>query len=113
MAGLMLQKEKKKLRHGLDRTKCRDTQISQHSCRESGRADLKEAFVGMPTLKRSRINNAQYSRIPSQVLKGTLNEEVVDSVVAEVAMSGVGGRRSHRKMLIVKVWSVETPRDPA
>jgi hypothetical protein len=44
MAGLMLQKEKKKLSHGLDRSKCRDIQISQHGCKESGRADLEEAM---------------------------------------------------------------------
>jgi hypothetical protein len=43
MAGLMLKNENKKLSHGLDRTKRRDTQISEHSCKESGRADLKEA----------------------------------------------------------------------
>jgi hypothetical protein len=57
MDGLMLQKEKKKLRHGLDRMKCKDTQISQHSCKESGRADLREAFVGVPTSKRPQIND--------------------------------------------------------
>jgi hypothetical protein len=43
MAGLMLKKEKK-LSHGLDRTKCRDTQISKHGCKESGRANLEEAL---------------------------------------------------------------------
>jgi hypothetical protein len=43
MAGLMLKREEK-LRHGLDRTKCRDTQISKHDCKESGRADLKETL---------------------------------------------------------------------
>jgi hypothetical protein len=77
MAGLMLQKEKKKLRHGLDRMKCRDTQISQHSRKESGRVDLREAFLGVPTSKRPQSNNAQYPRMPSQVLKGASNEEVV------------------------------------
>jgi hypothetical protein len=30
--------------------------------------------------------------MPIKVLKGVSNEEVVDYVVAEVAMSGVGGR---------------------
>jgi hypothetical protein len=57
------------LSHGLDRTKCRDTQISEHSCKESGRADLREAFVGVPTSKRLQINNAQYPRIPSKVFE--------------------------------------------
>jgi hypothetical protein len=42
----------------------------------------------VPTSKRPQINNAQYPRIPSEVLKGASNEEVVDDVVAEVAMSG-------------------------
>jgi hypothetical protein len=44
----------------------------------------------MPTSKRPQINNVQYLRIPSRILKGTSNKEVVDDVVAEVAMSGVG-----------------------
>jgi hypothetical protein len=57
----------------LIKTKCRDTQISKHSFKESGRADLKEAFVGVPTWKRPQINNAQYLRIPSKVLKGASN----------------------------------------
>jgi hypothetical protein len=43
MVGLMLKKEEK-LSHGLDLTKCRDTQISKHGCKESGRADLREAL---------------------------------------------------------------------
>jgi hypothetical protein len=43
MAGLML-KKRRKLSHGLDGTECRDTQISQHSCKESGRADLREVL---------------------------------------------------------------------
>jgi hypothetical protein len=46
----------------------------------------------MPTSERPQINNAQYPRIPSRILKGASNEEVVDYVVAEVTMSGVGGR---------------------
>jgi hypothetical protein len=45
-----------------------------------------------PTSRRPQINNAQYTRIPSKVLKGASNEEVVDYIVAEVAMFGVGGR---------------------
>jgi hypothetical protein len=42
---------------------------------ESGRADLKEAFVGVPTSKRPQINYAQYPRIPSKVLKGSSHEK--------------------------------------
>jgi hypothetical protein len=41
------------------------------------------------TSKRPQINNAQYPRIPNKVLKGALNEEGIDDIVAEVAMSGV------------------------
>jgi hypothetical protein len=72
--------------------KCRDTQISKHRSKESGRTDLKEAFVGVPISKRPQINNAQHLRTASKVLKGASNEEVVNYVVAEVVMSGVGGR---------------------
>jgi hypothetical protein len=50
------------------------------------------SLVGMPTSKRPQINNAQYPRIPSKVLKDASNEEVVDYVIVEVAMSGVSGR---------------------
>jgi hypothetical protein len=42
----------------------------------------------VPTSKRLQINYAQYPRIPSKVLKGTSNEEVVDDAAAQVAMSG-------------------------
>jgi hypothetical protein len=42
------------------------------------------------TSKRPQIINGQYPRIPSRILKGVSNEEVVDDVVAEVVMSGVG-----------------------
>jgi ribose 5-phosphate isomerase RpiB len=42
------------------------------------------------TSKRPQINDVQYLRIPSRILKGVLNEEIVDDVVAKVAMSGVG-----------------------
>jgi hypothetical protein len=44
----------------------------------------------MPTSKRPQINDVPYPWIPSRILKGALNEEVIDDVVAEVAMSGVG-----------------------
>jgi hypothetical protein len=56
MAGLMLKKGRK-LSHGLDLTKCRDTQISQHGCMESSRAGLEEASIGVPTSRRPQINN--------------------------------------------------------
>jgi hypothetical protein len=47
-------------------------------------------LVGVLTSKRTQINDVQYPRIPSRILKDVLNEDVVDDVVAEVAMSGVG-----------------------
>jgi hypothetical protein len=40
----------------------------------------------MPTSKRPQIINIQYLRTPSRILKGVLNEEVVDDVVAEVML---------------------------
>jgi hypothetical protein len=42
------------------------------------------------TSKRPQINDVQYLRIPSRILKGArlLDEEVVDDVIAEVAMFG-------------------------
>jgi hypothetical protein len=43
----------------------------------------------MLTSKRPQINDAQYLRIPSKVLKGVSNEEVIDDVVAEVVMSEI------------------------
>jgi hypothetical protein len=46
----------------------------------------------VPTSKRPQINNVQYPRIPSMILKGASHEGVVDDVVVEVAMSGVGRR---------------------
>jgi hypothetical protein len=44
------------------------------------------------TSKRPQFNYAQYPRIPGRILKVVLYEKVVDDVVAEVAMSGVGRR---------------------
>jgi hypothetical protein len=41
----------------------------------------------VPTSKRPQINVVQYLRIPSRILKDVSNEEVIDDVVAEVAMS--------------------------
>jgi hypothetical protein len=43
-------------------------------------------------LEEASINNVQYPRISSKVLKGASFEEGVDDVVDEVEMSGVGGR---------------------
>jgi hypothetical protein len=43
-------------------------------------------------LEEASINNAQYPRIPSKVLKGMSNEEIVDYIIAEVAMFGFGRR---------------------
>jgi hypothetical protein len=56
--------------------KCRDIKISQHGCKESGRANLEEAFVGVPTSKKPQISNVQYLRIPSRILKRTSHEKV-------------------------------------
>jgi hypothetical protein len=42
-----------------------------------------------------------------------LNEEVVDDVVAEVAMSGVVADEAMKICRSLNVWSVETPRYPA
>jgi hypothetical protein len=50
------------------------------SWRPCRRADLGE---------RPQINNAQYPRIPSKVLKGASNEEVIEDVVAEVCNAHV------------------------
>jgi hypothetical protein len=44
------------------------------------------------TSKRPQVDDVQYPRMPIKVLKGASNEEVVNYIVAEVAMSGVGGR---------------------
>jgi hypothetical protein len=62
----------------------------------------------VPTSKRSQIDDVQYPRIPSRILKGVSNEEVVDDVVVEVSMMKLG-----KVMLISNVWSVETSRYPA
>jgi hypothetical protein len=43
----------------------------------------------MSTSKRPQINNVQYPRIPSRILKGASDEEIADDVVDVVAMSGV------------------------
>jgi hypothetical protein len=54
----------------------------------------------MPTSKRPQINNAQYPRIPSKILKHALVGEVVND-------------ETDKAILILNVWSVETPRYPA
>jgi hypothetical protein len=41
----------------------------------------------VPTSKSPQIINVQYPRISSRILKGASYEEVIDYVVAEVAMS--------------------------
>jgi hypothetical protein len=46
----------------------------------------------VPSSKRTQINNTQYPRIPNKVLKGASNEESIDYVIAEVAMSKFGRR---------------------
>jgi hypothetical protein len=50
----------------------------------------------MPTSKRPQINDVQYPRIPSKILKGVLHEDVVND---ESWPSDV-----------LNVWNVETPR---
>jgi hypothetical protein len=51
----------------------------------------------VPTSKRPQIINVQYPRISSTVLKGAPHEEAVNNKTDEA-------------MLILNVWSVETPR---
>jgi hypothetical protein len=53
-----------------------------------------------PTSKRPQIDDVQYPRVPSRILKGTSHEEVANDETDEI-------------MLILNVWSVETPRYPA
>jgi hypothetical protein len=59
----------------------------------------------VPTSKRPQINYAQYPRIPSKVLEGTSNEEVVDYIIAKV--------EAGETISILIVWSEETSRYPA
>jgi hypothetical protein len=47
-------------------------------------------LVGLSTSKRSQIDDVQYPRIPSRILKGASHEEVSDDVIPKVAMSGIG-----------------------
>jgi hypothetical protein len=46
----------------------------------------------VPTSKRTQVNDVQYPRVSKKILKGTSHEEVVNDVIAEVVMSGVGRR---------------------
>jgi hypothetical protein len=54
----------------------------------------------VPTLKRPQINDAQCPRIPGRILKDASNEEVVDDVVAKVAMSGSVDDKASGIMLV-------------
>jgi hypothetical protein len=60
------------------------------SGRPCRRADLKEAS----------INNAQYPRIPSKVLKGVSHEEVVKDIVDEVCNVQVWLAMKPKRLLI-------------
>jgi hypothetical protein len=86
MAGLMLKREENGVMMLIERSVETPRSPSMAARNLAGptsgrpyrRADLEEALN----------NNAQYPRIPSKVLKGALHEEVVDDVVAELAMLG-------------------------
>jgi hypothetical protein len=51
----------------------------------------------VPASKRSQVDDVQYPRIPSRILKGASCEKVVNDETDKI-------------MLILNVWSVETPR---
>jgi hypothetical protein len=51
-------------------------------------------------LEEASINNVQYPRISSKILKGASHEEVINDETDEI-------------LSILSVWSVETPRYPA
>jgi ribosomal protein L37AE/L43A len=40
----------------------------------------------MPTSKRSQIDDVQYPRLPSKILKGTLHEEVINDETDEIML---------------------------
>jgi hypothetical protein len=58
------------------------------------------------------MNNAQYPRIPSKVLEGMSNEEVIDTSSPRLRCLGLVDDEA-KNPLILNVWSVETPRYPA
>jgi hypothetical protein len=62
--------------------------------------------VGVPTSKRSQIDDVQYPRILSRILKGVRMK--MSSVVVETN-DGEAGEIT----LILNIWSVETSRYPA
>jgi hypothetical protein len=57
----------------------------------------------MPTSKRTQVDDVQYPRIPSRILKGVLHGEVVDDVIAEVAMSEIVRRGSQKSVDLERV----------
>jgi hypothetical protein len=67
----------------------------------------------VPTSKRPQINDVQYPRIPSRVLKVVSYEEIIEDVVAEVCNVQVWLAMKPKGLLIYFVWSVETPKYPA
>jgi hypothetical protein len=62
----------------------------------------------VPTSKRPQINDVQYPRIPSKVLKGVLSMMKKSFIVVEM-----NDDEACEIMLIWNVWSVETPKYPA
>jgi hypothetical protein len=55
----------------------------------------------MTTSKWPQVDDVQYPRIPSRILKGVSHEEVVNDETDEAMFD------------LLNVWSVETPRYPA
>jgi hypothetical protein len=51
----------------------------------------------VPTSKGPQIDDVQYPRIPNKILKSVSHEKVVNDEIDKI-------------MLILNVWSVETPR---
>jgi hypothetical protein len=54
----------------------------------------------VPTSKRPQINDVQYPRIPSRILKGASHEEVVNDKTDKAMFDPLN------------VWTVDTPRYP-
>jgi hypothetical protein len=59
----------------------------------------------VPTSKRPQIDDVQYPRVSNRILKGALNEEVVDYVVAEVVMSRAVADEA-KDLLVLNLWTV-------